>query len=398
MDKPQFEPESTGPLQGVRVLDLSRLVAGNMLTLQLADFGADVIKVEDPGTGDPLRDWRTRDLSLHWKVYGRNKKSLAVRLRDPRGLKILADLIATADVLVENFRPGTLEKMGLAPETLLAGNPGLVIARISGFGQSGPYKYRPGFGTIVEGMSGFAAKNGFADRPPVLPPMAMADMISGLYGAYAVMVALRHRDAGNGGQVIDVPLLDSVLSILGPDAAIFTLTGELPLRSGSRSPIAGPRNVFETGDKRWISISAPMQAMTERLFRAIGRPEMIDDPRFATNAARMHNIVPRLSASPGHMSRPAPELGEHTAEVLAAAGVPPRRNRRVGAARRAGAAAQIERRAQPAAGEPRLSQASESQPGTLYLSVPISEPLLLNGVQAHCPGHQRQNSASPRSR
>src|SRR4051812_25799116 len=166
-----FEPAAPCPLDGVRVIDVSRLVAGNMLSLQLADFGAEVIKVEDPKRGDPLRDWRVKGVSVHWKIYGRNKKSLALSLREPRGRELFLELVKTADILIENFRPGTLESMGFAPDALHAVTPGLVIVRISGFGQDGPYRDRPGFGTLVEAMSGFAAKNGYADRPPVLPPM-----------------------------------------------------------------------------------------------------------------------------------------------------------------------------------------------------------------------------------
>lgn len=205
----QFEPEAAGALNGVRVVDLSRLVAGNMLTLQLADFGAEVIKIEDIVSGDPLRAWRVNDVSIHWKTYARNKKSVALDLRDERGRTILSDLLATADVLVENFRPGGLEKLGLLPEVLRAQNAGLIIVRISGWGQTGPYRDRPGFGTLVEGMSGFASRNGFPDRPPLLPPATLADMVAGIYGFGATMVALRHREvSGGNGQVIDLPLLD----------------------------------------------------------------------------------------------------------------------------------------------------------------------------------------------
>ena len=195
----QFDPTAPAPLDGIRVVDLSRLVAGNMVSLQLADQGAEVIKIEDPNVGDPLRAWRVKGLSLHWKVYARNKKSLAINLRPQAGRDALLDLLATSQVLIENYRPGTLEAMGLGPDVLHARNPGLVIVRITGFGQDGPYRDRPGFGTLVEAMSGFASKNGFDDRPPVLPPLALADMVSGLYGAYAVMVALRVVERGGSG-------------------------------------------------------------------------------------------------------------------------------------------------------------------------------------------------------
>jgi crotonobetainyl-CoA:carnitine CoA-transferase CaiB-like acyl-CoA transferase len=384
----EFDPAAPAPLDGIRVIDLSRLVAGNMLSLQLADQGAEVIKVEDPVKGDPLRAWRVNGISLYWKVYGRNKKSLALNLRRPEGLAVLLDLVASSHVLIENFRPGTLERMGLAPDALHARNLNLVIVRISGFGQDGPYRDRPGFGSLVEAMSGFAAKNGFEDRPPVLPPLALADMIAGLYGAYSVMVALRIAECGGRGQVIDLPLLDPIVSILGADPAVYRLTGERPARSGSRSNTTSPRNVWRTKEGRYIAISASIQAMAERLFRAVGRPDMIDDPRFRTNTDRvrnveaceapivdfiarrslaenmavfkaaevtaapvydidqfmsdshvlareivvdvadtdighvpMHNVIPRLSATPGRLRRPAPALGEHTAEVLRGLGL-----------------------------------------------------------------------------
>ncbi len=267
----EFDPTATAPLDGIRVIDLSRLVAGNMVSLQLADQGAEVIKIEDPKVGDPLRAWRVKGLSLHWKVYARNKKSLAINLRPQAGRDALLDLLATSQVLIENYRPGTLEQMGLGPDVLHARNPSLIIVRITGFGQDGPYRDRPGFGTLVEAMSGFASKNGFEDRPPVLPPLAMADMVAGLYGAYAVMVALRVVEQGGKGQIIDLPLLEPMISVLGPDAATYRVSGEKPRRTGSRSLTTSPRNVYGTSDGRFIAISASIQAMAERLFRAIGR-------------------------------------------------------------------------------------------------------------------------------
>ena len=382
-----FDPTAPAPLDGIRVVDLSRLVAGNMVSLQLADQGAEVIKIEDPKVGAPLRAWRVNGLSLHWKVYARNKKSLAINLRPQAGRDALLDLLATSQVLIENYRPGTLEQMGLGPEVLHARNPGLVIVRITGFGQDGPYRDRPGFGTLVEAMSGFASKNGFGDRPPVLPPLALADMVSGLYGAYAVMIALRVTERGGRGQIIDLPLLDPMISVLGPEAASYRVSGEKPLRTGSRSLTTSPRNVYGTSDGRFIAISASIQAMAERLFKAIGRADMIDDPRFRTNTDRvrnidacdgivadwiaartlgdamavfeaaeitatpvydidqllddphvqargviveapdeeagsvlMHNIIPRLSETPGKLRLPAPSLGQHTRSVLASIG------------------------------------------------------------------------------
>src|SRR5436309_4440495 len=391
MSLPQksFEPAAACPLDGVRVVDLSRLVAGNAVSSQLADFGAEVLKIEDPQKGDPLRAWQTDGVSVHWKLYARNKKSVALSLRDRRGRDLLLDLIASSEVLIENFRPGTLEKIGLGPEVLHARNPRLVVVRVSGWGQDGPYRDRPGFGTLVESMSGYAARTGFADREPVLPPTALADMVAGLYGAFAVMVALRQVEAKGGiGQVIDLPLLDPLFSFVATEAAIYRLTGAVRERTGSRSETTSPRNVFRTKDGRYIGISASIQAMAERLFRAIGRADMITDIRFRTNTDRvknaaaceepiaafiaartltenmeiferaevtaapvydidqfiadphviareilvelpddamghlpMHNVIPRLSSTPGRLRRPAPALGEHSAEILDALGL-----------------------------------------------------------------------------
>ena len=284
-----YTPEARGPLSGVRVLDLSRLVAGNTLTQVLADFGAEVIKVEPP-TGDTLRAWRTNDVETNWKLYARSKKSLGLNLRKPEARDLLLRLVPSAAVFVESFRPGTLERMGLAPETLLAHNPNLVVVRISGFGQAGPYRERPGFGTLIEGMSGFASFNGFADREPVLPPMYLADTVAGLYGTAAVMIALREVERNGGrGQVIDLPLLDPLLAVLGPQAAGYRLTGRTKPRTGSRSTNIAPRNAYKCKDGRYVALSGAVQKMVERLFRAIGRPDLILDPRFRTNADRVRH-------------------------------------------------------------------------------------------------------------
>ena len=285
-----FAHDAAAPLDGVRILDLSRLVAGNALTHVLADFGAEVVKVERPGQGDDLRNWRVEGVSIHWKVYARNKKSITVNMRSERGRAILLDLVKTSQMLVENFLPGTLEQWELGPDVLHAANPKLVIVRISGWGQSGPDRSVPGFGSLVEARSGFAAMNGFADRPPVLPPLALADMVAGLYGAVAALVALRHCEVDQGkGQVVDLPLFDPLLSILGPQAALYELTGELPERLGSRSNLTAPRNSYRCRDGQFVALSASMQSMYERLMRTIGRPELIEDNRFLTNADRVQN-------------------------------------------------------------------------------------------------------------
>jgi len=384
-----FEPGAPCPLDGLRVVDMSRLVSGNMVSLQLADFGAEVIKIEDPKRGDPLRAWQTDGVSVHWKVYSRNKKSLAMSLREARGRELFLELIATSQVLVENFRPGTLETIGFAPDVLHRRNPALIILRVSGWGQDGPYRDRPGFGTLVESMSGYASRTGFPDREPALPPTALADMVAGLYGAFSVMVALREVETkGGAGQIIDLPLLDPLFSFIATEAAIYRLTGEVRERTGSRSETTSPRNVFRTKDGRYIGISASIQAMAERLFRAIDREDMITDPRFRTNSDRvrnaeaceapivafigartlaenmevferaevtaapvydidqfmtdphvnareilvdvpdqqtgrlpMHNVIPRLSQTPGRLRRPAPALGEDTAEIVGSLGL-----------------------------------------------------------------------------
>ncbi len=280
-----------GALSGVRVLDLSRLVAGNTLTGALADFGAEVIKVE-PEAGDTLRAWRTKDVQVNWKLYARNKKSLALELRKPEARDLLLKLADKADMFVESFRPDTLEQMGLGPEVLLARNPRLVIVRISGWGQTGPYRRRPGFGTLVEGISGFASFNGFEDREPVLPPMYMADSYAGLYGAIGAMIALREVEVNGGrGQVIDLPLLDPLFHVLGPQAASYRLTGKVKPRSGSRSTNSGPRNAYRCSDGKYVCLSASTQKMAERVFASIGRADLSEDPRYRTNAARVKNAA-----------------------------------------------------------------------------------------------------------
>ncbi|MDA1099018.1 MAG: CoA transferase [Proteobacteria bacterium] len=290
LHKRDYRPDAPAPLDGVRVLDLSRLVAGNALTHVLADYGAEVIKVERPGHGDDLRNWRVEGISIHWKVYARNKKSITLNPRSAAGRDLLLRLVEGAQVLVENFLPGTLEQWNLGPEVLAARNPALIVVRISGWGQTGPDRDQPGFGSLVEARSGFAAMNGFPDRPPVLPPLALADMVTGMYGGMATLVALRQCEVRGGrGQVIDLPLFDPMLAILGPQAAAYQLTGQSAVRSGSRSTTTAPRNTYRCRDGRYVALSASMQSMAERLFKAMGRADLIDDPRFRTNADRVSN-------------------------------------------------------------------------------------------------------------
>jgi crotonobetainyl-CoA:carnitine CoA-transferase CaiB-like acyl-CoA transferase len=287
LKKRDYTPKAKGALDGVRVLDLSRLFAGNLLTQVLGDFGAEVIKVEPPA-GDTLRAWQTAGVSTHWKIFARSKKSLCLELRKSEARELLLKLVPSAAMFIESFRPGTLEAMGLAPEKLLKANPKLVIVRISGWGQDGPYCRRPGFGTLIEGMSGFAAINGFADREPVLPPMYLADGIAGLYGASAAMIALREAERKGGcGQVIDLPLLDPLFHLIGPQAANYRLTGKLKPRTGSRSTNTAPRNVYRCADGLHVGLSASTQKMAERTFRAIGREDLVSDPRYKTNGERV---------------------------------------------------------------------------------------------------------------
>jgi crotonobetainyl-CoA:carnitine CoA-transferase CaiB-like acyl-CoA transferase len=278
------------PLAGIRVLDLSRLMAGNMLTLQLADFGAEVIKVES-AQGDTLRDWKNDGKPLWWKVYGRNKKSIALDLKDEADRAALMKLVPQAQVVIESFRHGGMEAFGLGPAELHAANPKLVIVRISGWGQTGPYAQRPGFGTLVEAFSGFAQRNGFPDKPPALPNLGLADMIAGLSGAFATLAALREVEVKGGlGQVVDLSLLEPMLGVLGPDAAIYQHTGKLPRRLGNRAENAAPRNAYLCSDGLFMVMSGSTQRMAERVLASIGRPELVRDPRYIDNAARIANV------------------------------------------------------------------------------------------------------------
>lgn len=286
-------PDQSGPLNGVRVVDLSRLVAGNMLTLQLADFGADVIKVETAGAGDTLREWRETHADHPdgfdgwWRTYARNKRSLAINLRDAQAVVWLKRLIDSAQVLVESFRPGTLEAMGLGPAVLHSSNPRLVIVRISGWGQTGPYRELPGFGSLIEGFSGYAHKHRNAQGEPQLPHLAMADMITGLTGAYATLVALREVEVRGGhGQVLDLSLLEPMLAIMGPEASIHAATGQ-DVEPGRK--IASPRGSYRCKDGLWVSMSGSTDTMARRIFEAIGQGALFHDPRFSTNAARLEN-------------------------------------------------------------------------------------------------------------
>ena len=285
----EFDAAATGALDGLRVVDLSRLVAGNMLTKMLSDQGAEVIKVEPPA-GDSLRAWKVGGVETSWKTWCRNKRSICLDLRQPDAITVVKRLAETAAIFVESFRPGVLEEMGLSPATLLALNPRLVIVRVSGWGQTGPFAHKPGFGTLVEGYSGFAAINGYADRPPVLPPMFMADAYAGLMGASSTLIALRHAERTGQGQVVDLSLFEPIFSVLEPQMANYRITRKLKPRTGSRSTNTAPRNAYQTKDGGWVGLSSSTQAIFVKLMKSIGRPELVEDPRFRTNSDRLRHI------------------------------------------------------------------------------------------------------------
>jgi crotonobetainyl-CoA:carnitine CoA-transferase CaiB-like acyl-CoA transferase len=370
------------PLDGIRVLDLSRMVAGGLTGMLLADFGADVVKVEQPGTGDPLRNWTAGGQPLWWSVYARGKRYVTLNIQSDEGKQILLRLLPRFDVLIESFVPETMERYGLGWDVLHAHNEHLVMVRISGWGRGGPGANRPGFGTLVEAGTGFAAMNGDADRPPVLPSFPLADMASGLYATNAIMFALYHRDVHGGkGQQIDVSLFESLFSLLGPLPAEYASLGKVRTRQGNRSTNAGPRGCYRTVDGQWIAVSGSTPKMAERFLEGYGLYHLLDDERFASNearvrhaeeldaairdaigtrtlsanleiiqknkltahpvqtiadiendahwqarqltldvgqngrAVRMHNVVPRLSATPGEIRWPGGDLGEHNEDI-----------------------------------------------------------------------------------
>jgi crotonobetainyl-CoA:carnitine CoA-transferase CaiB-like acyl-CoA transferase len=299
-------------LEGLRVVDCSRLIAGGVLATVLADHGADVVKVENPRAGDPLRTWLRERGELWWKVYARGKRSVTLNLTRPRGQALLRRLVCDADVLIENYVPGTFEKWGLDWATLSADNPRLVFARVSGWGQDGPYRDRPGFGTMVEAMSGFATTTGDAEGPPTLPSFPMADMVAALAGATAVLAALRHRDQVSGrGQVVDISLYEPLLSVLGPDAAGYALDGSVRTRHGNTSDNASPRGTYRTREGKWIALSASTPASARALFAALRLEHLLEDPRFATNDAR----VKHMDVVDGILAR---AIGERTLDDMRA--------------------------------------------------------------------------------
>ncbi len=280
------------PLGGLRVIDASTILAGPMLATYLGDFGAEVIKVEHP-SGDGLRKvGREKEgKSLEWKLVSRNKKPVTLNLAHPDGQKLFHRLASTADVVITNFRPRTLDKWKIKYETLSQHNPGLIMVKISGFGQEGPYRDRPGFGTLVEAMSGFAAVNGYADRGPLLPSFALADQATALLGAFATMVALFHRENSpeGTGQSIDLPIYEALMGMLGNQIMEYDQLGVTPQRLGNRTQFSAPRNLYQTQDGKWVAISGTSQPIVERIFKAIGREDLIEAPQFKDNRTRLHN-------------------------------------------------------------------------------------------------------------
>jgi len=373
-----------GPLAGVRLLDLTRLVSGAQLGLVLGDLGADVVKVERPGTGDPFRQTAVDGYDAYWRAFARNKRSVTLDLSRPRGRDLLLQLAETADLLAENFVPGVLERLVGGPDELLRRNPRLVIVRISGWGQTGPRSGQPGFGTLAEAFSGFTFLNGQPEGPPTQAPLSLADTVAGTYAAAAALAALLHaRTSGGEGQVVDVSLYEPLFSIMGADVTAYSARGHVR-RRGEGAGVSSVRGVFRTRDEHWVALSAATDETAARLFSALGREDVLADPRFETAGARLSNrealhevlaaelgrrsraeilelaarhrltigpvydvldlledaqyrarqtvveldggdvvpnVVPRLSRTPGAIRLPAPALGEHTAEVMGELGV-----------------------------------------------------------------------------
>ncbi len=274
-------------LAGIRVLDVATLFAGPLAATLLADFGADVIKIEHP-QGDPVRSHgaQRNGVGLWWKMLGRGKKSVTLYLGSPQGQEIFRRMVADADVVIENFRPGTLERWGLGYPELRAINPRLVLARVTAFGQFGPYARRPGFGTLAEAMSGFAAVTGEPDGPPTLPPFGLADGIAALTTAFAIMTALRAREHDGHGQQVDLAIIEPILTLLGPQIIAYDQLGELQPRMGNRSSNNAPRNTYRTADGGWVAVSTSAQSVAERVVRLVGRPDFIDRPWFASGSER----------------------------------------------------------------------------------------------------------------
>ena len=379
------------PLSGLRVIELGQLIAGPFASKILAEFGADVIKIEPPKTGDPLRTWRLlhEGTSVWWAAHARNKRSVTLDLRQPEGQEVIRKLAADADILIENFRPGAMEKWGLGFKELHAINPKLIMLRVSGYGQSGPYRDRPGFGVIGEAMGGLRYLSGEPGRPPVRVGVSIGDTLSGLHGVIGVMMALRHREQQGGvGQEVDVALYESVFNMMESLLPEYSKFGVVRQPSGASMPGIVPTNAYLCNDGRYALIAGNGDSIYKRLMEAIGRTDLATDPNLANNVGRAANaeridaaisafteqhsldfvleamnkagvpagksydaadiahdphyqardmildatlpdgsvvqvpgIVPKLSQTPGQITRPAPELGQHTAKVLEGLGI-----------------------------------------------------------------------------
>ncbi|PZF81630.1 CaiB/BaiF CoA transferase family protein [Jiangella anatolica] len=282
----------SGPLAGLRVVDAATLFAGPIAAMHLGDMGADVVKVEHPRRPDPSRGHGpAKDgQNLWWKTLGRNKQTMTLDLSHERGQEVFRRLARESDVVIENFRPDTLERWNLGYSELSAENPGLILARVTGFGQVGPYRRRPGFGTLAEAMSGFAAMTGEPDGPPTLPPFGLADAITALATAFAVTSALHARAASGRGQVVDLAIVEPMLSVLGPQLTRWDQLGTVQPRTGNRSANNAPRNTYRTADGRWVAVSTSSQSIAERVMRLVGRPDVVDEPWFATGAGRAAHV------------------------------------------------------------------------------------------------------------
>ncbi|MFB6126201.1 MAG: CaiB/BaiF CoA transferase family protein [Halolamina sp.] len=290
------DSDGAGPLDGLRVVSFAGMISGGFAAAQLADFGADVVKVEHPDHDDPIREWPPYEdgVSLWWKSLGRNARCVTLDLNDEDGRHLALDLVGGADVVLENFRPGTLERWDLGPETLMTANPEVVVVRLSGYGQTGPRSDEPGFGTVAEGLSGWAQVNGFPDSEPLLPPISLADLTAAQFAVHGAMFALYERELSNGGsgegQVVDVSLFEPLFRLFVGDVEAHDRLGKVPERTGNRHPNAAPRNVYETADGH-VTLSASSQSIFENVLDAIGRPELADEPRFETNEKRVEHAA-----------------------------------------------------------------------------------------------------------
>ncbi|NUL45422.1 CoA transferase [Cellulosimicrobium funkei] len=292
MTTPTGAPSGAAPaaaLAGLRVLDISTLFAGPMCATLLGDYGAEVIKVESPDRPDAARGhgFQKDGTGLWWKSLGRNKETVALNLKSAEGRDLLLRLVEDVDIVVENFRPDTLSSWGLGYEHLSAVNPGLIMVSVTGFGQFGPKSSEPGFGTLAEAMSGFAAMTGQPDGPPTLPPLALADSVAGMMAAFAAMTAVYSREQSGRGQQIDVSLIEPMLAALGPQVTVFDQLGVIAKRLGNRSENNAPRNLYRTSDDRWLAVSTSSQSIAERVIALVGREDLISEPWFSSAKGRV---------------------------------------------------------------------------------------------------------------